>query len=103
MIESARGTFGHNFFMEIMGVVVWCVWKQRNDFIFRNIAPSILSWKGSFGDMLKVQMLRFNIVRRFKVSSWLNSRYPIVLCFCSFFRFSFCSPVFYLLLIKFVL
>jgi hypothetical protein len=43
MIEAARGAFGHNF-MDILAVVVWCIWKQRNDFIFRNMTPSFLSW-----------------------------------------------------------
>jgi hypothetical protein len=74
MIEAARGAFGHNFFMEILAMVVCCIWKQRNDFIFRNIAPSFLSWKGSFNDMLNLQMRRFNSVRRLRVSLWLNSR-----------------------------
>jgi hypothetical protein len=73
-IEAARGAFGHNFFMDILAVVVWCIWKQMNDFIFRNMAPSFLSWKGSFNDMLKLQMLRFNSVPRLRVSLWLNSR-----------------------------
>jgi hypothetical protein len=74
MIEAARGAFGHNLFMDILAVIVWCIWKQRNDFIFRNIATSFLSWKDSFNDMLKLQMLRFNSGQRLRVSLWLNSR-----------------------------
>jgi hypothetical protein len=74
MIEATMGAFGHNFFMDILTVVVWCIWKKRNDSIFKNIAPSFLSWKDSFNDMLKMQMLKFNSVRMLRVSLWLNSR-----------------------------
>jgi hypothetical protein len=73
MIEAARCAFGHNFFIDILAVVVWCIWKQTNDSIFKNIAPCFLSWKGSFNDMLKLQMIRFNSVRMLRVSLWLNS------------------------------
>jgi hypothetical protein len=27
MIEAAKGAFGHSFFMEILALVVWCIWK----------------------------------------------------------------------------
>jgi hypothetical protein len=73
MIEAARGAFGYNF-MDFLAMVVCCIWKHRNDFIFRNIVHFFLSWKGSFNDMLKLQMLTSNRVRRLRMSSWLNSR-----------------------------
>jgi hypothetical protein len=39
MIEVAKSAFRYNFFMDILPVVVWSIWKERNDFIFRSIAP----------------------------------------------------------------
>lgn len=74
MIEAAKNAFGHEFFMERMALVAWGIWKQRNDLIFRNLAPSFSSWRSCFNDMLKLQMLRFSLILKFRISLWLNSR-----------------------------
>jgi hypothetical protein len=39
IIHEAKGAFGQSFFMEILALMLWWIWKQRNDFIFRNEAP----------------------------------------------------------------
>jgi hypothetical protein len=74
MIEAAKGAFGLSFFMDILAPVVWCIWKQWNDLIFRNKAPTFSSWQCCFNDMLKLQTLRFNASLKSRVLSWLNSR-----------------------------
>jgi hypothetical protein len=50
MIEVAKGAYGYNFFMDILSLVVWCIWKQLNDFIFKNKSPSFTSWQRCFSD-----------------------------------------------------
>jgi hypothetical protein len=67
MIE-AKGAFGHSFFMDILALVVWSIWKQRNDFIFRNKA-TFSSWQSCFNNMLKLQMLRFNASLKSRIVS----------------------------------
>lgn len=74
MFEDAKNAFDRRFFMEIVVVVTWTIWKQRNDFIFRNLVPSFSSRRICFNDMLKLQMSRFSPALNFQVSLWLNSR-----------------------------
>jgi hypothetical protein len=40
MNEDAKNAFSKRFFLEIVVVVFWTICKQRNNFIFRNLAPS---------------------------------------------------------------
>jgi hypothetical protein len=54
MFEEAKNVFGRRFFMEIVAVVAWTIWKQRNDYIFRNVIPSFSSWRICFNDTLKL-------------------------------------------------
>jgi hypothetical protein len=59
MIEAARNYFGYRFFMEIIAIVAWEIWKQRNASIFRDSVSSFFSWRSCFNDTLKLQMFRF--------------------------------------------
>jgi hypothetical protein len=68
MFEDAKNAFDRRFFMEIVVVVTWTIWKQRNDFIFRNLVPSFSSRRICFNDMLKLQMSRFSPALNFQVS-----------------------------------
>jgi hypothetical protein len=36
------------FFLEIIVTLLWSIWEIRNDAIFRNMAPSVQSWKRIF-------------------------------------------------------
>jgi hypothetical protein len=42
MIQSAKRAFDKNFFMEIMSITAWEIWKQRNNVIFRNESLAFL-------------------------------------------------------------
>ena len=38
--ENLKLLLGVPFFMDIIIIMSWCIWMQRNDFIFRGIQPS---------------------------------------------------------------
>jgi len=39
---------------------VWCVWKERNAYIFSNKVPSVAAWKALFTQEVKLQLCRFH-------------------------------------------
>jgi hypothetical protein len=43
-IAKAKADCQHDSFMEIFAIAAWDIWRQRNDKIFRLVAPSS-SWK----------------------------------------------------------
>lgn len=75
MIISAMEHFGNKFFMQIMAVSPWEIWKQRNAVIFREYIPFFSSWRLCFKDTLKLQLLRVAPELRSEISFWLDSLY----------------------------
>ena len=49
------------FFLEIIIVMSWCIWMQRNDFIFRGIQPSQVSCWQHFKKELALVILNSNV------------------------------------------
>jgi hypothetical protein len=47
MIAAKKGFKGPYFF-EVVILAYWCIWKQRNDWIFKGFKPSFRGWKASF-------------------------------------------------------
>lgn len=58
--DDTKNTFGRRFFMEVIAVVIWTIWKQRNGCIFRNVVPSFTYWRFCFNDPLKLLIFRFS-------------------------------------------
>ncbi|TVU13298.1 hypothetical protein EJB05_40345, partial [Eragrostis curvula] len=52
MIIEAKQTANLQFFMEILIIAAWNIWKQRNNKIFENKTPSLQAWKKGFKDDL---------------------------------------------------
>ena len=44
-IQTARRSFKGELFFEIVGIVAWNIWKERNNYIFRHIPPSLAAWR----------------------------------------------------------
>src|SRR4051812_34550103 len=44
-IVKAKSVFTGPCFMEIFSCAAWNIWKERNEFIFNNIRPSLSRWK----------------------------------------------------------
>ncbi|KAG2660501.1 hypothetical protein PVAP13_1KG445405, partial [Panicum virgatum] len=47
-IHIAKQEFAQPLFMEIFMIGAWCIWNERNDYVFNNKVPNFSSWKSSF-------------------------------------------------------
>ena len=62
------------FFMEIIVTMIWSIWEVRNDAIFRNMAPSIQSFKRIFRREFAwvIHILRAKANYKPFISQWLE-------------------------------
>ena len=44
-IQAVKQSFFGDLLFEIMGIVAWNIWKERNNFIFRHINPTLAAWR----------------------------------------------------------
>lgn len=92
-------SFRKKFFMEILAIMAWEIWKQQNFAIFGNDHPSLSSWKACFNDMLKFYLIRLSPDLNLLISSWflvcnmdcifLFFHYPFSFIFHSFIVYPF--------------
>ena len=70
---SARKSFVGPLFCEVLILACWCIWKQRNWFVFKNIGPTFRGRKKSF--FHEVTLLRYRVKQSvyISVSAWLDS------------------------------
>jgi hypothetical protein len=47
-VSQAKSNFQGQCFMEIFVCAAWNIWKDRNDFIFRNQEPRLGRWRVRF-------------------------------------------------------
>ena len=59
MLSASKISFHKQFFMEVFIISTWCIWKQRNGFVFDNRPPTIDNWKSDFIDECFLQAHRF--------------------------------------------
>jgi hypothetical protein len=58
-IMAAKKSFLGPCFIEIVILTCWCIWKQRNAWIFKNIRPTFRGWKSSF--VYEVTLLKHRV------------------------------------------
>jgi len=67
MLLHQRDNFGGPYFVDLFMISAWCIWKERNDFIFNHKVPSLEKWKQLFKNEVKL------IAKRVLVMNWINS------------------------------
>lgn len=59
LIQQQKERWRHKMFMEVFLVSSWSLWKERNNHHFRNITPTVASWRDRF--KLDLSNLRFRV------------------------------------------
>ena len=62
-----------SFFMEIIIVMASCIWKERNDWLFQGIDPSVQSCRAHFFKEFNFVILRSSSSCSLAMQNWLNS------------------------------
>ena len=72
-LVTAKKNFTGPCFMEIVILACWGIWKQRNNWIFKNIKPTFRGWKVVF--CYEVTLLKFRVKEAvvLSLSSWLDN------------------------------
>jgi hypothetical protein len=60
-------------FMDLFMIAAWCIWKERNDFVFNGRPPSPAAWKQRFVNEAKLHFCRFKPNFQHVISQWSNS------------------------------
>lgn len=68
-----RPTFNSVYFMEIVMLAAWSIWKERNAFIFNNKVPSISAWTAIFTSEVKLHLHRLPTHFHPVLMDWLNN------------------------------
>jgi hypothetical protein len=58
ILQSFKAQLGVPFFMEVIILLSWTIWKSRNDLIFRQIQPSLTLAKENFREEFRLLLLR---------------------------------------------
>jgi hypothetical protein len=69
----AKQVFMQPFFMEVFMVGAWCLWNERNDFIFNRKVPSLTSWKSTFKNEVTAHLVRIKQSLHQSILLWLQS------------------------------
>jgi hypothetical protein len=69
----AQQEFALPFFIEIVMIGAWCIWNERNAFIFNGKAPNISVWKRTFREEVLVHFCRIKPTLHQSIRDWLNS------------------------------
>lgn len=57
-LENFKVQLGVPFFMEVIVLIRWAIWKARNDLIFRQVMPNIQTTKAFFRSEFQLLLLR---------------------------------------------
>jgi hypothetical protein len=70
-LQNFRDQLQVPFFMEIIILMCWSIWKARNDLIFRQMNPSFLLTKQNFLDDLQLLLLRAKRIYSPGLNQWI--------------------------------
>jgi hypothetical protein len=71
--SMARADFGKPFFMEVVIIACWNIWKQRNEQIFEAQRPSFKGWKRNFVHDLSMLGHRIKKKHHAALMAWIGS------------------------------
>jgi hypothetical protein len=72
-VANARKDFGKPFFMEVMILACWHIWKQRNGKIFEHQRPTFAKWKCNFIHDISLLQHRIKDRHRDSLLTWIGS------------------------------
>jgi hypothetical protein len=72
-VAAAKQDFGKPFFMEVMIMACWHIWKLRNGKIFQHERPSFGKWRGCFIHGMNLLRHRIKDKYRDSYSEWISS------------------------------
>jgi hypothetical protein len=62
ILSATKLSFGKPFFMEVLILSCWSIWKQRNGQIFQGERPTFSGWKRNF--LRDVPLLEYRIKQK---------------------------------------
>lgn len=69
----AKQGFMQPFFMEIFMIGPWCLWNERNNFIFNGKVPNFTSWKSAFKNEVTAHLFRIKQSLHQSILLWLDA------------------------------
>lgn len=72
-LQSFKDQLSVPFFMEIITLMCWTIWKARNDLIFRQINPMMESAKADFRKEFGLLLLRAKKSYSPQIDQWIAS------------------------------
>lgn len=69
--QSFKEQLSVTFFMEVITLMCWAIWKSRNDFIFRQINPLVQNAKENFRREFELMLLRAKKSYSPQINQWI--------------------------------
>ena len=73
VVASFRRQLNIPFFMEVIILGCWGIWMSRNDFIFRQLSPSVQRGRSILKKELALAMQRANNSIKEPLNEWINN------------------------------
>jgi mannosylglycoprotein endo-beta-mannosidase len=74
-IVLASEAFTGPCFMEVISCAAWNIWKERNEFIFQGVTPSLARWRVRFQSDLSIHQYRIKTAIVQPLLEWLQNSF----------------------------